>query len=102
MSRKLLAENFHPQQLNFIMHDARAYGCSSHTNGGKHLCANDLRVRREIAEGAVPSNVQNGLLSDDMLRYVEQRVRVAPADREKQTKSDTTSISHPENGALRS
>lgn len=43
---------------NFIMHDSRAYGCASHTNGGRHLCANKLRVRRDVAEKLILRRIQ--------------------------------------------
>ncbi len=77
---------------NFIMQDARAYGCSSHTNGGNSLCSNSIRVKREVAEDALLSNVRERLLGDDVIRHVRQSVRVAIREYEKQAKSGSASI----------
>ncbi len=58
---------------NFIMHDSRAYGCSSHTNGGRHLCDNNIRVKREIAESVILENVKSQLLGDDVIAYITKQ-----------------------------
>lgn len=55
---------------SFIMRDTRAYACSSNTNGGRHLCNNEIRVNRELAEGAILENVKTRLLSDDAIQYI--------------------------------
>jgi hypothetical protein len=55
---------------NFIMRDTRAYACSSHSNGGRHLCGNGIRVNREIAEGAILENMKSQLLGDDVIEYI--------------------------------
>ena len=65
---------------NFIMQDARAYGCSSYTNGGKHLCDNKIRVRREIAEAAILENIKVKMLGDDMIEYVTEQFQAAMRD----------------------
>ena len=65
---------------NYIMQDTRAYGCSGHTAGGKHLCGNSVRVKREVAESALLANVKKRLLSDEMTAYVEKQFRVGLAD----------------------
>jgi hypothetical protein len=77
---------------NFIMQDARAYGCSSHTNGGRHLCSNDIRVKRGIAENALLENVKNHLLSDDVVKYMRQSVRVAIREYQKSAKTELKSV----------
>lgn len=64
---------------NFVMADSRAYGCASHTNGGKHLCSNKLRARRDIAESAVLRNVKETLLDADLVNYVREQFRAAIA-----------------------
>jgi DNA invertase Pin-like site-specific DNA recombinase len=70
---------------NFIMQDARAYGCSSHTNGGRHLCDNDIRVKRETAEDALLANVKKQLLSDETIRYIQRAVTAALREQERQS-----------------
>ena len=65
---------------NYIMQDTRAYGCSGHTAGGKHLCANGVRVKREIAETALLANIKKRLLSDEIITSVEQQFRAALRD----------------------
>ena len=62
---------------NYIMQDTRAYGCSGHTAGGKYLCANGVRVKREVAEAALLINIKKRLLSDELTAYVEKQFRVA-------------------------
>ncbi len=62
---------------NYIMQDKRAYGCSGHTSGGKHLCGNAVRVKREVAESALLANIKKRLLSDEMTAYVEKQFRAA-------------------------
>ena len=62
---------------NYIMQDTRAYGCSGHTSGGKYLCGNGVRVKREVAEAALLANIKKRLLSDDMTAYVEKQFRAA-------------------------
>jgi hypothetical protein len=62
---------------NYIMQDTRAYGCSGHTSGGKHLCSNGVKVKREVAEAALLTNIKKQLLSDEMTAYVEKQFRVA-------------------------
>ena len=77
---------------NFIMGDSRAYGCSSHTNGGNHLCDNSIRVKREVAEDALLKNVRERLLGDDVIRYVQSSVRVAIRESRKQANLDSTLV----------
>ena len=60
---------------NFIMQDGRAYVCTSHTNGGQHLCKNRLRVRRDVAESVLLRNIKRQLLGDEMTAYVEKAFR---------------------------
>jgi site-specific DNA recombinase len=67
---------------NYIMQDTRAYGCSGHTSGGKHLCSNAMRVKREVAESALLANIKNRLLSDELTTYVEKQFRAAIRDLE--------------------
>ena len=62
---------------NYIMRDVRSYMCSSHVNSGKHLCGNDIRVRRDIAEAAILKNIKNRLLSDDAIRYITEQTEKA-------------------------
>ena len=65
---------------NYIMQDTRAYGCSGHTAGGKYLCSNGVRVKREVAETALLSNIKKRLLSEEMTSYVEMQFRAAIRD----------------------
>lgn len=60
---------------NFIMCDNLSYRCSSHTNGGQHLCDNHLKVRRVVAENVLLKEVEERLLHDDVMQLVERRVR---------------------------
>ena len=60
---------------NFIMCDNLSYRCSSHTNGGQHLCDNHLKVQRTVAEDVLLAEVENRLLQDDVMQPVERRVR---------------------------
>ncbi len=62
---------------NYIMHDSRAYGCSSHTNGGKHLCSNKLRVKRETAETAILRNVREQLFDESIVARVTEQIETA-------------------------
>ena len=62
---------------NFVTDNGRAYVCSSRTNGGKALCENSIRVRRDIAETSVLGNIQEQLLSPAAARYVVESVRKA-------------------------
>ena len=62
------------------MQDTRAYGCSGHTSGGKHLCGNAVRVKREVAEAALLTNIKKRLFSDEMTAYVEKQFRAAVRD----------------------
>jgi hypothetical protein len=55
---------------NFIMRDTRAYACSSNTNGGRHLCDNEIRVNRDVAESAILENIKTRLLDDDAIAYI--------------------------------
>ena len=69
---------------NFIMRDTRAYACSSNTNGGRHLCDNEIRVNRDIAEGAILENVKIRLLSDDAISYITGQFKKALREIENQ------------------
>lgn len=62
---------------NYIMQDTRAYGCSGHTSGGKYLCANGVRVKREVAETALLKNIKERLLSDEIIASIEKQFRAA-------------------------
>jgi len=62
------------------MQDTRAYGCSGHTAGGKYLCSNGVRVKREVAEASLLANIKKRLLSDEMTAYVEKQFRAAIRD----------------------
>jgi len=74
------------------MSDSRAYGCSSHTNGGKHLCSNSVRVKRQIAENALLKNVRDGLLGEDIVRHVQRSDRKAIGEYKKQHSAKSESI----------
>ena len=65
---------------NFIMQDTRAYGCSGHTAGGKHLCGNAVRVKREVAEAALLTNIKKRILSDETTAHIEKVFRAAIRD----------------------
>ncbi len=69
---------------NFIMRDTRAYACSSNTNGGRHLCDNEIRVNRDIAESAILENVKTRLLSDDAIQYIAGQFKKALREIENQ------------------
>ncbi len=69
---------------NFIMRDTRAYACSSNTNGGRHLCDNEIRVNRDIAESASLENVKTRLLSDDAIQYIAGQFKKALREIENQ------------------
>ncbi len=69
---------------NFIMRDKRAYACSSHSNGGRHLCDNGIRVKREIAEGAILENVKIRLSSDSAISYITGQFKKALREIENQ------------------
>ncbi len=62
---------------NFVMHDSRAYGCASHTNGGKHLCGNKLRVRRDLAEPLILGKIREQLLDVDVVASVTEQFEMA-------------------------
>lgn len=62
---------------NYIMRDTRAYACSSHANGGRHLCDNGIRVSREIAESVILEKLKDRLLGDDVVKYVTEQFRQA-------------------------
>jgi hypothetical protein len=66
------------------MRDTRAYACSSNTNGGRHLCDNEIRVNREIAEGAILENVKIRLLSDSAISYITGQFKNALREIENQ------------------
>ena len=65
---------------NYIMQDTRAYGCSGHTAGGKHLCSNGVRVKRDVAETALLANIKDRLLSDEIIASIEKQFRAALRD----------------------
>ncbi len=69
---------------NFIMRDNRAYACSSNTNGGRHLCDNEIRVNRDIAEGVILENVKTRLLSDGAIQYITSQFKQALREMESQ------------------
>ena len=48
--------------------------------GGKYLCGNGVRVKREVAEAALLSNIKKRLLSDELTAYVEKQFRAAIRD----------------------
>ena len=60
---------------NFIMRDTRAYACSSNTNGGRHLCDNEIRVNRDVAESAILENIKTRLLDDDAIAYITDQFK---------------------------
>jgi hypothetical protein len=69
---------------NYIMRDTRAYACSSHSNGGQHLCDNGIRVSRDIAESVILENLKDRLLGDDVIKYVTKQFRQAMKELENQ------------------
>ena len=58
-----------------IIESKGRYSCSSRTNGAKSLCDNHLRVDHEVAETALLSGIKRELLSDDLIAYMQRRVR---------------------------
>jgi hypothetical protein len=61
----------------FIMRDTRAYACSSHSNGGRNLCHNGIRVKRDIAETAILENIKSKLLDEDAIEYITSQFQDA-------------------------
>ena len=70
---------------NFIMANALAYRCSSHTHGGQHCCSNNLMVRRDVIEPIVLRGIRRDLLSDEALaelhRYAGEQQRAKHSHR---------------------
>ena len=52
--------------------------------GGKYLCSNGVRVKREITETALLANIKKRLFGDEMTAYVEKQFRAAIRDMGKQ------------------
>ncbi|MCH6549168.1 MAG: recombinase zinc beta ribbon domain-containing protein [Proteobacteria bacterium] len=75
-----------------IIESRGRYACSSRANGGSSLCNNHLRVDHEVAETALLSGVQRELLSDDMIAYMQRRVRERIRDMRKLATSGTATV----------
>ena len=75
-----------------IIESRGRYACSSRTNGGASLCDNHLRVDHAVAEEALLSGVQRELLSDDMVAYMQRRVRERIRDMRKQATSGAATV----------
>ena len=74
---------------NYIMQDTRAYGCSGHTSGGKYLCNNGIRIKREVAEASLLANIKKRLLSENMATYVEKQLQTSIQELEGQDNRPT-------------
>lgn len=61
---------------NFVVSGTgQQYVCASHTNGGRHACANHLRVPRARVEERLLSSVVDRLLSDEAIDRFKRDVR---------------------------
>ena len=54
------------------MRDTRRFGCSSNLKSGKHLCANDIRLKRTDAEESILYQIKDRLLTPEAIARVEK------------------------------
>ena len=74
---------------NFVMSDGYRYGCGSHVNGGKHACANNLRVPRMLAEEVLLEGIKNKLFAPEMLAEFKREAARLLAEERRRHRPDT-------------
>jgi hypothetical protein len=65
---------------NFVVAGSNHYACSSRINGGRHACANSLRVLRSAVESKLLSGIKAELSAPEYLQEFKRAVRRALSD----------------------
>ena len=69
----------------YTIADAYRYACGSHVNGGKHACANNLRVPRVLAEELLLDGIKNKLFAPAILEeYKRETARLLAEEKRRQ------------------
>ena len=77
---------------NFVVVDARSYGCSSYKHGGAAACTNDFRVKRTVLEDGLLDGIRRELLEPEVLAEFKKRVIRRLVDEQRQPVVDPKRI----------
>jgi site-specific DNA recombinase len=69
---------------NFVVVDARNYGCSSYKHGGAAACSNDFRIRRDALEDGLLDGIRRELLAPEVIDEFKRRVLKRLAEHKRQ------------------
>ena len=69
---------------NFVVVDARSYGCSSYKHGGPAACPNDSRIKRDTLEDGLLDGIRRELLEPEVIAEFRRHVlkRLAQCERQ--------------------
>lgn len=73
---------------NFVVVSAYQYGCSSNVNGGKHACANTLRVSRALVERELLAGIKRDLFHPAAIAEFKREVSRALTEQKRKQKPD--------------
>ncbi len=68
---------------HYVMSNGHCYACGSHTNGGKHVCSNSLRVPRAVVEERLLDGIKHDLFSPAAIAEFKREVARLLAERRK-------------------
>jgi site-specific DNA recombinase len=77
---------------NFVVVDARSYGCSSYKHGGAAACSNDFRIRRDALENGLLDGIRRELLAPEVVDEFTRRVLKRLAEHKRQPAGDAKRI----------
>jgi site-specific DNA recombinase len=77
---------------NFVVVSAYQYGCSSNVNGGKHACANTLRVSRALVEQKLLAGIKRDLFHPAAVAEFKREVTRALTEHKRKQKPDLAAV----------
>ncbi len=77
---------------NFVVVSAYQYGCSSNVNGGKHACANTLRVSRALVEQKLLAGIKRDLFHPAAIAEFKREVSRTLTEHKRKQKPDLAAV----------
>jgi hypothetical protein len=76
----------------YAIHSANEYRCSGYSNRGKHFCANNVPVRRDVLEGRLLSAIRDDLFTEAGIAKFKAAVRRELVERRRAKATSAESI----------
>ncbi|MET0106192.1 MAG: recombinase family protein [Sedimenticola sp.] len=77
---------------NYVVISQYQYGCASHTNGGKHACANQRRVSKKLLEERLLEGIKRDLFTEEAFKEFRRETSRLLAERKRAQQPNTKEL----------